>query len=714
MTMSESVTGAVASDGRRVRLLMENADGRRVIATRTSWLDMKVLVDGTCIPMVGQPLRFPLSDRNHSGIFLLRTANGLFLTAYPVGHEPGRTGGAAISIASRVFQPELFRAYPIPQGFACREATFVVIPDDYPEAAEPSMEPSRVTPDPKGVLDPWGAICDALLRNFRANRVFPQRPETSSNEYPDDRGSAGRVQPVFSIRCHGHEVALRRLSRTLTWIGSDRNASVPILHPSVSPAQCAVLWDGVTVTVIGTPGMNGMRLAQPSGYGVSGYGVSGYGSPTFTEFQEGRFRPGESLRIGADGEVEIHFPGFTQSEMMGTTPRGTISEGTWSGARSWSDGSSVATRTADVAGVAAAPSVSTPRSSRTSTLASSTLASSTPVLPRTTYTDGGNSEPVGSVNVVLAPLPSRREPDAFRRQRENLERQLEAYRQQQERLWRQQQELERLRAEVTAQRAELAAWRAKLEQERTSQERQRTELSQERLRQATEAQRIQAEQSALMEERRQSQLQREEQERQRQRLVEERTAWLTWRRRYEAQMFRLAAEFAERNAGGAGRMANVTGGTEPVDVASGMETTDPMDVAMRTGTAAGTDPVDVARLGEGGIAMSEVGDRDWETIPTPFLFAPPFAESSLSTRASSRASSVSTSENGGVFTPPTTMRSQPSPTSPQTDYVSRIEPVLRTDSTPHAVVVQTDTEQLSPDFVTPSPWSVRSPGSRSE
>ena len=512
---------ARTGSGRRsFRLLAVTPSGRRIVKSSTSWIRIAASSNVEC-DVSGVP-GFP-SD---TGLLLLRGPVHDFVSAFPI--RAGATRPELATCEGR-FLAEWFRAYPVTGGFRCSGVALVTLPDGTPTT-----------------IDPDGPLCDAAWRNFYTHdgittpqNAFPAAgtravwhpaafpiqesflPEES--ERPDRRGSAGRIQPVFSIRCSGREVALRRLSRSLTWIGSDHDASIPILHPRIAPAHCAVCWNGETVSVLRLPGAAEMVITSLTGTGLTGI-------PTVlsaaTGVREHVFRPSEVLQFGA--EIEIHFPGFTQ---LGFTQlNGPIRHESISGSENVSGDGQVVFTTA-------MPLPPVP-----------------PVSPAPTPTTDT------AVNELL-------------RRRYELE--------------------QRQREELAAQQAELAAIRAQqLDQERASLAQQRRELEQQRVELAAQRESLRVELVTVTEEKRRLATADEQIRRERRKLDDDRVTWLDWRRRYESQIFRLAAEFAEHNtanAGNAGTFPPPTATPVPGTSVSGTPTLGYRVAMMESGTETDTE-----------------------------------------------------------------------------------------------------------------------------
>lgn len=97
--------------------------------------------------------------------------------------------------------------------------------------------------------------------------------------------------------------------------------------------------------------------------------------------------------------------------------------------------------------------------------------------------------------------------------------------------------------------------------------------------------------------------------------------------------------------------------------------------------------------GETGMGMETDRTNEPGSVPPPFLFSAPFAGTSIP------ISTTIAEDTGSVF---------PESLATRSGMVSRADLVSRTiGSASVEPMVQTDTERLRTDSVTPSPWSVR-------
>lgn len=428
-----------------------------------------------------------------------------------------------VFVDDQPLQLEIFRAYPVRSQFVWNESRFTILP-----SGEPSETVTRY------------ALPAYSVPRSDARAVTPLATEVLS---PDDRGSAGPIQPIFSIRSGRKELARRRLSRTLTWIGRSRFASLPILHPSVAPAHCVCWWDGETVEVIDLfSGLGSFAGAVPQNEyrGVSGTDVSLTRDERLQRFDVRTFRPGERLQFGR--EIEIRFPGFTKlAESRQTTQEATIRGE--AAVRPLELGLSCPTKQIPQT----SPPVSSTQSfpiDRTAPLSQSSapsqsFSSSQSFSTKQTHFVGSFAASECDLPCLASDEPRCETNDCVRgrhgvlRQREELEQQSQALQRREEQLCQQEIQQRQMRTILMSQQNDLEKLRDELDQRQRQQE-EITRLQQ-------------REQRALSEEKQQIARQREEIEQIQQRLSEERSEWVAWRRRYEAEMFRLAAEFAQRN-----------------------------------------------------------------------------------------------------------------------------------------------------------------------
>jgi hypothetical protein len=112
--------------------------------------------------------------------------------------------------------------------------------------AETTEEPWRgwLRPDQVVPLGPY-QISARLTGSAGAP---PQRPPDLANL--DEKGSAAEPYPIIAVSFGGHEVARRRLSRSLTVIGRLRPSALPIHSNDLSASHLVLYWNAGTLWVI--------------------------------------------------------------------------------------------------------------------------------------------------------------------------------------------------------------------------------------------------------------------------------------------------------------------------------------------------------------------------------------------------------------------------------------------------------------------------------
>ncbi len=532
-----------------IQIEIENAQGRHVLRRERPWLRIASVVGAECFLPIENTVECSTNTdlAARYALFLFRQNDDYYLTVFPLNangdSDSAQTTPIPILVDSQPILFELFRAYPVRSQFVWNGSRFTLLP-----CGESSQTVKRSSMFSAQLSDtPTVMALETQVSNVMNARTTES---TMENLTPDVRGSAGTIQPVFSIRSGSKEIARRRLSRTLTWIGRSRFASLPILHPSVAPAHCVCWWNGETVELIDLfSGLGTFVGAVPhSVYRGVGTGVSSERDAKFHEtrdetlqrFDVHAFRPGERLQFG--DEIEIRFPGFTRlAEGVRLSPH--LSREIDAKEKR------IATPQETVSTFAVPSTISVGRETTAElTSSASLIGRSIPVEP-IPVRQKISIEPTNVQEAFSSPeySPSRSTNDEARgetndcvrcrheilRQREELERQSHMLERREEQLRQQEVQQRQMRTILMSQQSDLEKLRDELD------------LRQRRQEEVTRSQ--QRERLAFLEEKQQITHQREMLEQVQQRLSEERAEWVTWRRRYEAEMFRLAAEFAQRN-----------------------------------------------------------------------------------------------------------------------------------------------------------------------